>query len=295
MHPGFARLRRTLVPIAMPIALLALLLGASAPALAWSKLGHRMVGELAQRHLTPEATAEVSALLAGEAEPTLAGVAAWADTLRDDDPPRFKATSRWHYINAKGGGCGFDPARDCADGGCVVSAIEAQRAILVDRTQPREVRRDALKFLVHFVGDIHQPMHAGDREDAGGNRFQVSLRTGLEPEAYARDKYVGGVMGTNLHSVWDYYLLGETRLSLKDYADRLDAQPWPPAAETARLDPIGWAGESCSLIVAADLYPRVHKMDQTYITQWRPTAEHRVRMAGWRLANLLNEALAKPE
>jgi hypothetical protein len=278
-----------------PFALLLTLLAASAPAAAWSRLGHQLVGELAQRHLEPGVDAKVRELLAGEPDPTLSGVAYWADALRNDDPLRFKATSRWHYVNAKGGGCGFDAARDCADGGCVISAIEGQRAILADRSQPREARRDALKFLVHLVGDVHQPLHAGDRPDAGGNQFQVSLTTQLEPEAYARDKYVRGVMGTNLHSVWDFYLLGESRLTLAQYADRLDALPWPPAADTARLHPSGWAEESCGLIVAADLYPRQHKMDQSYITQWRPTAEHRVRLAGWRLANLLNEALGEAD
>ena len=287
---------RLLHRFVFPSTLLLVLLAVSAPVAAWSKLGHRLVGELAQRHLEPGVDAQVRALLAGEPDPTLAGVAYWADALRNDDPPRFKATSRWHYVNATGkGGCGFDPARDCADGGCVISAIEAQRAILVDRSQPREARRDALKFLVHLVGDVHQPLHAGDRDDAGGNRFQVSLATRLEPEAYARDKYVNGVMGTNLHAVWDYYLLGESRLSLQQYAQRLDALPWPPAAPTARLDPTGWAKESCSLIVAADLYPRQHKMDQSYIVQWRPTAEYRVRLAGWRLANLLNEGLGEAD
>src|SRR3954468_14166291 len=88
------------------------------PVLAWSALGHRMVGELAQRHLDSAAKAEVARLLAGEPEPTLGGVATWADDLRNTDPERFKATSRWHYINAQGGGCGFDLARDCPDGNC---------------------------------------------------------------------------------------------------------------------------------------------------------------------------------
>ena len=267
-----------------------LLLGATSTASAWAPLGHELVGEIAERQLSPKAKAEVATLLAGETRPTLAGVANWADALRHTDPPRFKATSRWHYVNAVGGGCGFDPARDCKDGGCVLSAIEAQRAILADRTQPREVRRDALKFLVHFVGDVHQPMHAGDRDDAGGNRFQVSLRTGLEPEAYARDKYVGGVMGTNLHAVWDYYVLGESRIAMKPYADRLMGTPWPPAADTAKLDPRGWAVESCSLITAAGVYPVGHKMDHAYTTQWRQVAEQRVRLAGGRLADLLNQA-----
>src|SRR3546814_3886843 len=73
---------------------------------------HRLVGELAQRHLTPAADAEVARLLAGEKDPTLAGVAAWADTLRNEDPPRFKATSKWHYVNtAPDGGCRYVPAR----------------------------------------------------------------------------------------------------------------------------------------------------------------------------------------
>src|SRR3546814_13369626 len=82
----------------------------------------------------------------------LAGVAAWADTLRNEDPPRFKATSKWHYVNtAPDGGCRYVPARDCPDGNCVVGAIEKQLAILSDRGQPVEARRDALKFVVHFV------------------------------------------------------------------------------------------------------------------------------------------------
>ena len=95
-----------------------LCLGVVPVAGAWGALGHSAIGELAERHLHPAARAEVAALLAGEKDPTLAGIANWADTLRNEDPERFKATSRWHYINAKGGGCHFDIERDCADGGC---------------------------------------------------------------------------------------------------------------------------------------------------------------------------------
>ena len=270
-----------------------LLLSFAPLAFGWAGLGHRMVGELAQRHLTPEAAAQVATLLAGEAEPTLAGTAMWADDLRGADPVRFKQTSRWHYINARGGGCGFDLARDCADGGCVVRAIAEQRAILGDRNAPMDARRDALKFLVHFVGDIHQPMHAGNRTDAGGNGHQVSLRTPLEPEAYARSKYVGGVMGTNLHSVWDYYILGARGLSLPQYADRLDALPWPQAAPLS--PPLAWAGESCRLIDARAIYPTAHKMDHGYLDTMRPLAEQRVRQAAYRLATLLNETLGDPQ
>jgi hypothetical protein len=275
-------------------ALLALSLCAVAPAvLAWAGLGHRLVGELAWRHLDPQARAEVEALLAGEPDPTLAGVAKWADDQRNADPARFKLTSKWHYINAKGGGCGFDTARDCPNGDCVVQAIERQTAILADRSQPLQARREALKYVVHFVGDVHQPMHAGDRPDAGGNGYQISLRTQLEPEAYARDKYVNGVMGTNLHSIWDYYVLGEEGLSLAQYADRLDALPWPPTRDETPAPPLAWAKESCRLIQARNLYPEGHKMDQAYPDAMRPLAEQRVRQAAWRLAGLLNRALGE--
>lgn len=283
----------------MPRLFLAALLLLLAPAaLGWAQLGHRLVGELAQRHLTPAANAEVARLLAGEKDPTLAGVAAWADTLRNEDPPRFKATSKWHYVNtAPDGGCRYVPARDCPDGNCVVGAIEKQLAILSDRSQPIEARRDALKFVVHFVGDVHQPLHATNHTDAGGNGYQISLRTDLEPEAYARKSYVDGVMGTNLHAVWDYYILGTAgfgggRDAVVPYADRLDALPWPPMTEAGHSAPEAWAGESCRLVDARGLYPAgTHKLDKSYLDEYRPLAEQRVRQAAYRLALVLNEAL----
>ena len=274
-----------------------LCLGMVPAASGWGALGHSMVGELAERHLDPKARAEVARLLAGEPDPTLAGVANWADTLRNSDPERFKATARWHYINAQGGGCGFDLARDCPDGDCVVGAIEKQRAILADRSQPIEARRDALKFIVHFVGDAHQPMHAGSRTDAGGNGFQVSLRTPIEPEAYARNKYVDGVMGTNLHSVWDYYILASNNLDLQQYGNRLDKLPWPPFPAASQYDllPKAWSGESCRLIDARGIYPPEdrHVMDHAYLDAMRPLAEQRVRQAAWRLSQLLNQAIGE--
>lgn len=275
------------------VPILVLTLVFSPAALAWSALGHRLVGELAGRHLTPAAQAEVHALLAGEPNPTLGGVAYWADALRDNEPDRFKQTSPWHYVNYPLGQCDFVPVRDCPDGNCVIGAIEKQRAILADRTQPREARRDALKFLVHLVGDIHQPMHAGNRDDLGGNKFQISLRTDVQPEAYARKKYVDGIMGTNLHSVWDYYVLAERGLKLAQYVDVLDALPWPPmpSGDKPMSPPEAWAAESCRLLDARQLYPQQHKMDRGYPDTMRPLAEQRVRQAAYRLSVLLNETL----
>ena len=277
------------------VATLAATLAASFPASAWSALGHQLVGELAERHLDPAVEAEVRRLLAGEPDPTLAGVAAWADRLRDLDPDRFKATSTWHYVNTPPGAqCEYVPERDCPGGNCVIGAIERQRAILADRSQPLEARRDALKFIVHFVGDVHQPMHANNHDDLGGNRYQISLRTALEPEAYARKHYVDGVMGTNLHSVWDYYILGSEGLSLRQYADRLDALPWPPMpADGPETGAEAWAGESCRLVDAREIYPPGHKLDDAYLDHFRPLAEQRVRQAAWRLAQVLDEALGR--
>lgn len=259
---------------------------------AWSALGHRLVGALAERHLTPAAHAQVRELLAGEPDPTLAGVAYWADALRDTDPERFKQTSRWHYVNHADGSCNYLPARDCPDGACVIGAIDSQRAILADRGKPLAERRDALKFLVHLVGDAHQPMHASNHNDLGGNKFQISLRTQIHPEPYARAQYVDGVMGTNLHSVWDYYVLAERGLDLKQYTAALDALPWPPMTRDAQpSSPEAWAGESCRLIDARKLYPDQHKMDRRYPDAMRPLAEQRVRQAAYRLATLLNATL----
>ena len=263
----------------------------AAHALAWSGPGHRLVGELAQRHLTPAANAQVAALLKGEPEPSLAGVASWADTLRKSSPESYKKTERWHYINFPVGTCAYRPERDCPDGNCVVGQIERQRVILGDRTQSLSARRDALKFLVHFVGDVHQPLHAGNRKDKGGNDFQISLRTNLQPEAYAQKNYVNGVMGTNLHAVWDYYILASKGMSPSLYADRLSALPWPPKLPSKSTSPADWAGESCKLVDSQRLYPKSHKMDSRYLDAQRPLAERQLQIAAKRLSDLLNATL----
>jgi hypothetical protein len=269
---------------------LPVLLLLSPVASAWSALGHRLVGAIAERHLSPAAAREVHVLLQGEPEPTLAGVATWADELRQTDAERFKATSRWHYIDTDAAGCHFDPSKDCPDGQCVVAAIEAQRAILADRSRSLSERRDALKFLVHLVGDVHQPMHASNHNDKGGNDYQISLRTDLAPEAYARKNYVDGVMGTNLHAVWDYYVLGSRGLDLPRYTARLDALPWPPLPGGVP-GPMSWAEESCRLIDARGLYPPGHTLDMRYLDAMRPLAEQRIRQAAWRLTDLLDRTL----
>jgi hypothetical protein len=250
------------------------------------------VADLAERQLRPETRAAVAELLAGEPEPTLAGVAYWADALRGTDPERFRATSAWHYVKSSPGTCAVDMTRDCPNGACVVGAIEAQTRVLADATRPLSERRDALKFVVHLVGDAHQPFHASDRDDLGGNRVALTLRTPIEPEAYARAQYVNGVMQTNLHSVWDYYIVADADLPSAAFADGLAATGWPTSPD-AMSPPSAWAGESCRLIDQRSLYPLSEELDPVYLEEFRPLAEQRIRQAAYRLAFLLNHALGR--
>lgn len=293
-----ARAARRLWPWALPVLVLGLAM--SGPVGAWSTLGHRLVGELAQRQLGAGARAEVARLLAGEADPSLAGIAAWADTLRDTDPARFKQTARWHYVNFPRGECRYARARDCSDGNCVVAAIEAQRRILRDRRQPLHARRDALKFLVHLVADAHQPLHASDQPDKGGNTYQVSLRIPAGESGWRARERRGpdGAIGTNLHAVWDYHLLAGRRLPLREYAGELAGPAAPPGVDHGAFAVAAWAGESCRLIAAHQLYPTsggrpTHRIDRDYTDAQRPLAERQIRTAATRLAVLLNETLGR--
>lgn len=250
-------------------ALLLLLLPTQA--FAWGQSGHRLVAELAAQALTPAARADVARLLAGEPEPTLAGVSTWADEVRDS--PEYRWTTPLHWVNFPAGQCRYAASKVCQDGLCVVAAIERYRQQLADRTQPLAQRRIALKFLVHFVGDVHQPLHAGYAADRGGNQFQIS---------YLRE-------GWNLHSVWDSLLIDSLKLSVPEYLARLQALPLPAA--DPHSTPASWAEESCGVVQQADFYPPKHKITGRYLEQKRPLADQRLRLAGRRLAALLNATL----
>ncbi len=257
-------------------------LAAAAPstAFAWGGQGHRLVARVAETELTPQARAQVAALLAGEPDPTLAGIASWADGLREHDPDLGKRSSRWHYVNLGEHDCAYDPPRDCPDGNCVIAALERQTALLADRDQPLAARRQALKFVVHFVGDIHQPMHAGYAHDKGGNDYQLQ---------------VDG-QGSNLHSLWDSGLLNGAHLSDDAYLQRLLALPATPATAAPALPPpaTAWAQAACRIAIAPGVYPRGHVLPDGYAAHYRPLTEAQLREAGDRLAAVLNAALAAP-
>lgn len=270
---------RGLFALVLPTWLAALALScASGPALAWGAKAHRIVADLAARDLTPATRLEVDGLLAGEAEPTLPGIANWPDELRERDAVRGRATATWHYLNFPRGQCAYDPARDCPGGDCVVAAIERQQAVLADTSRPPAERREALKFLVHLVADVHQPLHAAFADDLGGNLHQLQF----EGE------------GTNLHAVWDRTLVAQRGLDPPKYADLLHAQPPLPRDPTRRCPraAVAWAEESCRIASRPDFYPRRGNLPPGYVSRQQPVADVRLREAARRLARVLDETLA---
>ena len=261
----------------------ALLLAVASPAFAWGRLGHRLVADLAQDELTPKTRAAVDRLLAGEPDPTLAGIANWADQLRGSDPDLGKRSSKWHYADIAENGCAdYEPPRDCPNGDCVIEAIRAQTAILADASQPIEARRQALKFVVHFIGDAHQPLHAGFARDKGGNTVQVRI-----PVAGGGDK------GGNLHSLWDSGLIEYTGLDEPAYLARLRALPLAVDVPKTVLPPDSpaWAQQSCRIATKPGVYPASPTIDATYVATWTPLIDEQLRRAGTHLAQVLNAAL----
>jgi hypothetical protein len=256
------------------VCLLAALLPVST-ALAWGPTGHRLVARLAESELEPAARAEIARLLRGEADPTLAGVANWADELRERDPDLGRRSSRWHYVNLAEDDCAYRPAAHCPDGDCVIEAIRRQRALLADRRQPDAVRAQALKFLVHFVGDAHQPLHAGYARDRGGNTAQVRIDG----------------KGSNLHRLWDGDIVTRGGAGEDRQLRQLQRMPLPPEARVGANDPGAWAEASCRIVLKDGFYPPKPKIDPAYFARWRPTADAQLRIAGYRLALLLNDAL----
>ncbi len=130
--------------IRRPIALLLFLSLLPAPAFAWGRLGHWLVGELASYNLNPPARAQVELLLKGEQDPTLAGIASWADDLRKNDPVLGRTSARWHFVNIGEHDCAYEQVRDCPGGNCVVEAIRTQAAVLADPKRTHAERLQAL-------------------------------------------------------------------------------------------------------------------------------------------------------
>lgn len=247
------------------------------PASAWGAQGHRLVARIAETRLEPRTQAEIDRLLATEPGATLAGIAPWADQLRAEDPDLGKRSAGWHYVNIAEDDCVYDLTRHCRGGNCVIEALKAQGALLADHGLSDAERLQALKFVVHLVGDMHQPMHAGYGHDKGGNTYQLQF-----------DGH-----GTNLHSLWDSGMLNTQKLDDDHYLQRLLALPAPAGITAPDLQRASaqWAEQSCRIAVRPGVYPAGHVVGNAYANSWRPVAEAQLRLAGEQLAALLNELL----
>jgi hypothetical protein len=168
--------RRLITALAFALALL----GWTHRALAWDAAGHRVVAEIASANIKPQTAARIQMLLKAHGQlPTpncpvanLDDAATWPDCLRGDSA-RWQYTYAWHYQDVPV--CGhFDIKADCPGGNCVSAQIGRMQRLLADRRQSEGKRLAALAFLIHFVGDIHQPLHVGDHDDRGGNQVIVS-------------------------------------------------------------------------------------------------------------------------
>ena len=266
------------------------------PNAAWGADGHRIICEMAFQEMNESARGKLRQLIATDAEHTrFSDSCVWADDVRsrvEAGTPEYQRFARYndsHFVNTPRGSKGTDPTQcSRAVNGvvhpCVIDAIREMTDSL-RRSTNQQRRLEALKFIGHFVGDLHQPLHAGYPDDRGGNDIRVAIQ--------------GSNMERRLHSVWDTYLIQRFEKPWQTIAQELlrDVNPIDRTLWGAQLDPLIWANESYQL-VEDDLYedfgvaPNGNKMvDDRYILLNRLTVERRLKQAAIRLARVLEQAL----
>lgn len=256
-------------------------LALAGPCFGWGGDGHRIVGTIASAALTEDAAKSVRELLGDQ---SIADACCWADDVRSDK--QYNWLQPLHYINAPRNAQSIDMKRDGADGQQIVSAILKYRDILKDTSRPKAERVEALKILLHTVGDVHQPFHVSYKEDKGGNMLSI--------QAWGKK--------SNMHKVFDSELIARRLRDTKGgwavmSADLRQAISEPNRKKwSASSDPVVWANESFA--ITRDLYvhaPDAKKgIDDAYYQRWMPVVNQRLQAAGVRLAAVLNDALQDP-
>jgi len=263
----------------------ALLCFASAEVEAWGAMGHMAVAEIAWQCLSPKTRTAASRLL-GPGVP-LDSVANWADKIRWARPE----TKNWHFVDIPLSESRYASARDCPDsdqGDCIVAELQRLRRALACPESPA-AGREALSFAVHFVGDLHQPLHAL-REERGGNEVKVRMET---PDKALRGKRR---KGSNLHHVWDEEVLRGNW----DSPQALAAAGREAASLPAKVpvDPVRWAEESHRVAQDVWAWPTATEkgkriIDAAYLERARPVAARQIGRAGIRLATFLESAFSQ--
>ena len=277
------------------ILILSALLLAPAPASAWWEYGHYTVGRIAQLTAKPATVRAVRELIAQSAlleTPkcpirNIEDAAYWPDCAKTYGD-RFSYTFAWHYQNVDV--CKpFDVKSACRDGNCVSDQIERNAKLLGDKTLPVRERVMALAFLAHFVGDLHMPLHAGDRSDRGGNDFAASY---------------GVIAGrANLHSIWDGYLAERAISTARADAAGILMELDPASREQMALGTVtdwsreGWEASrefAYGSLMADPCGPKPATrpvIDEQLTQRLIPIVRRQVARGGLRLARLLDEAL----
>lgn len=256
--------------------IVALMTALSAPAWGWGRDGHRAVCLESWRDMTSQARQAALNLLDINTPEAFAESCSWADDIRRDRP----ATAPWHFLDVKPEVRRLDLVRDCPQPkSCIVDQIERHSSVLRSKA-PKEQRAESLKFLTHFVGDVHQPLHTAIIGDQGGNAIKVTF-LGRE---------------TNMHAVWDYGLLEApppppdlSYPHLKAALHTLNRKRWNAGT------PLEWAQETHWLMrTPATGYlgnPGGLELGDIYIKQNYSVAKEQIEKAGVRLAGLLNDLL----
>lgn len=234
----------------------------------WGQKGHDTVAAIAQNHLCGQAADSVSAILEGKS------MVYWANWLDNASyTPEYAYTKTWHYKN-------IDADVDYADAptiaeGNVVTAIREQKSILADSISTLGQKQLALKILIHCVGDLHQPMHLGHLSDRGGNSVKVKF---FDTE-------------TNLHSIWDTYLLNSAHAwSFTEWRDQIDRLSADEILTEIAGDEDSWASQTHKIASSVYTYfPEGKKVYYNDIYRWAPVIETQLLRGGLRLAKILNE------
>ncbi len=241
----------------------------SSDVLAWGQTGHRVTGEIAQLYLSDSAKAAITDIIGVQ---DLAEASTYADEMRSN-PSEFwqKQASPWHYVNVELG----ETYKRAPPEGDAVTALARFTKTLKDSRASKEAKQLALRFIVHIIGDLHQPFHSGTSEDQGGNKIRVEFF--WEP--------------SNIHRVWDSGLIDRQKLSYTEWTKRLARQITDDeAASWQQTDPKVWIAESTK--ARAGLYPDSDKISWDYQYQSMPIVKQRLSMGGVRIAAYLNEVFA---
>ena len=240
----------------------------SVPMFGWGQKGHDTVAFIAENHLTPSTLAQINELLDGRS------IVYWANWMDNaSHTPEYAYTKTWHYKNIDEEFT-YDTAPNIPEGN-IVQALYEQTGVLNDPEASKAQKALALKMVVHFMGDLHQPMHMGRASDLGGNRHSVKLF----------DRH------SNLHSAWDSWLPEQAhKWSYTEWAQQIDRNDSTLIAEIFTLsNPDEWGRETYNIATRIyDTTPGDAALSYDYIAEWTPIIEQQFLRGGLRLADILN-------